>query len=91
MRYWELEADEDSACGLLHIVSPDGEYVCKGHHELAMMAIVEKLNIHAELAGLLKRWVADFECWQRDEAGPDDVHQIAGEAQELLAKLEAEE
>lgn len=71
---------------------------CNGCYELPDMGIekaeanarhiVKAVNYHDRLRGIAKRIVADYEHWQNDEPGPDDIGDIVADARALLAELD---
>jgi hypothetical protein len=54
MQKFELVADEDSCCGLMHIVDNEQDYICRGYDDIKMIGIVDKLNMHDELVEALR-------------------------------------
>jgi hypothetical protein len=50
---FDLVNDEDSCCGLMHIVDDHENNVCSGYDERNMVGIVDKLNQHYDLVEAL--------------------------------------
>jgi hypothetical protein len=78
---FDLVNDEDSCCGLIHIVDNHENFICSGYDERNMVGIVDKLNLHNELVEALRNAVCiiDFE----------DGTKTINEARDLLAKIDA--
>jgi hypothetical protein len=55
MQKFKLVDDEDSCCGLMHIVDNEQDYICRGYDDtFKMTGIVDKLNMHDELVEVLR-------------------------------------
>jgi hypothetical protein len=78
---FDLVNDEDSCCGLMHIVDDHENFICSGYDERNMVGIVDKLNQHDELVEALRNAVCiiDFE----------DGTKTINEARDLLAKIDS--
>jgi hypothetical protein len=87
---FDLVNDEDSCCGLMHIVDNEENFICRGNDERRMISMVNKLNLHDELVGALRKLMAtEFaEDCQECAIGQTDEWEVS---RKLLAKIDADE
>jgi hypothetical protein len=79
MQKFELVDDEDSCCGLMHIVDNEQDYICRGYDDIKMIVIVDKLNLHDELVEAMTNLLTHPENGQ-----------IRHECYAILAKINGE-